>query len=177
MGKRQLMCVLVCLISSCSSVVKVSERNPNSSNIEHPYRKVPGIPFFHHTTVYEQTTVLEKRWTTAILNIVLESKIEVDGKKVEIPQRQFRIRLNPEELNDYNTFKAQHIRPLIRRSEIAQVVTDFRALGTSFDVNKLEYNTIENKITERIVTDTSNCLLYTSPSPRDATLSRMPSSA
>ena len=25
--------------------------------------------------------------------------------------------------------------------------------------------------------DTSNCLLYTSPSPRDATLSRMPSSA
>ena len=28
-----------------------------------------------------------------------------------------------------------------------------------------------------IVTHTHNCLLYTSPSPRDATLSRMPSSA
>ena len=30
--------------------------------------------------------------------------------------------------------------------------------------------------TERFI-DTGSCLLYTSPSPRDATLSRMPSSA
>ena len=30
---------------------------------------------------------------------------------------------------------------------------------------------------DRYVRDTYNCLLYTSPSPRDATLSRMPSSA
>ena len=29
----------------------------------------------------------------------------------------------------------------------------------------------------RIHTENNNCLLYTSPSPRDATLSRMPSSA
>ena len=30
---------------------------------------------------------------------------------------------------------------------------------------------------EKLVTGISSCLLYTSPSPRDATLSRMPSSA
>ena len=39
----------------------------------------------------------------------------------------------------------------------------------------------EDKITRKFYRDLShlskNCLLYTSPSPRDATLSRMPSSA
>ena len=41
--------------------------------------------------------------------------------------------------------------------------------------NKRQVNgaQIFNEISERI----NNCLLYTSPSPRDATLSRMPSSA
>ena len=33
------------------------------------------------------------------------------------------------------------------------------------------------KPTEDLVTAAKSCLLYTSPSPRDATLSRMPSSA
>ena len=32
-------------------------------------------------------------------------------------------------------------------------------------------------IAEKMITKAKNCLLYTSPSPRDATLSRMPSSA
>ena len=38
---------------------------------------------------------------------------------------------------------------------------------------------IENKLTEslKFKHQSNNCLLYTSPSPRDATLSRMPSSA
>ena len=35
----------------------------------------------------------------------------------------------------------------------------------------------KKKLKEFRVNDTSVCLLYTSPSPRDATLSRMPSSA
>ena len=34
-----------------------------------------------------------------------------------------------------------------------------------------------NIITQKLPEDYYNCLLYTSPSPRDATLSRMPSSA
>ena len=39
------------------------------------------------------------------------------------------------------------------------------------------YQDVETWIWERICTRFSICLLYTSPSPRDATLSRMPSSA
>ena len=37
--------------------------------------------------------------------------------------------------------------------------------------------TVEHDDTPNILGMINNCLLYTSPSPRDATLSRMPSSA
>ena len=44
-----------------------------------------------------------------------------------------------------------------------------------------QFDVCRKKSTERAFTgiyyDTKDCLLYTSPSPRDATLSRMPSSA
>ena len=36
---------------------------------------------------------------------------------------------------------------------------------------------IEHKQSSRYIAQVKDCLLYTSPSPRDATLSRMPSSA
>ena len=35
----------------------------------------------------------------------------------------------------------------------------------------------ENEVVDERLMDSGDCLLYTSPSPRDATLSRMPSSA
>ena len=43
--------------------------------------------------------------------------------------------------------------------------------------HKLIYRTINNLQDEGKPVDVITCLLYTSPSPRDATLSRMPSSA
>ena len=50
-----------------------------------------------------------------------------------------------------------------------------------FDPTKMEH-LFDNRIFQLFVQNTytvmdNNCLLYTSPSPRDATLSRMPSSA
>ena len=44
-------------------------------------------------------------------------------------------------------------------------------------MSQLDMVTISRDTAKRIVKDVSDCLLYTSPSPRDATLSRMPSSA
>ena len=44
-----------------------------------------------------------------------------------------------------------------------------------FKKNLSDFETSENK--DQFNTWLNNCLLYTSPSPRDATLSRMPSSA
>ena len=51
--------------------------------------------------------------------------------------------------------------------------------GTSLTVNKVDGRRFELTIIPQTWEETvfSDCLLYTSPSPRDATLSRMPSSA
>ena len=45
------------------------------------------------------------------------------------------------------------------------------AFAEKLDITKLSYHAYA------YLTESYNCLLYTSPSPRDATLSRMPSSA
>ena len=48
--------------------------------------------------------------------------------------------------------------------------------GTT-EVPRLNVYRSNTNIYAQIIDDTKGCLLYTSPSPRDATLSRMPSSA
>ena len=45
------------------------------------------------------------------------------------------------------------------------------------EIEQLDRRIIQLKIEESALAKESDCLLYTSPSPRDATLSRMPSSA
>ena len=50
-----------------------------------------------------------------------------------------------------------------------------KVISVNPNYNKLEL--ISGRITELTEGDIIICLLYTSPSPRDATLSRMPSSA
>ena len=48
---------------------------------------------------------------------------------------------------------------------------------TGISVNRLRPLTLPTGKQGEALKDLENCLLYTSPSPRDATLSRMPSSA
>ena len=57
----------------------------------------------------------------------------------------------------------------ISDKELATIVSALRLGGDAALYQKL--NTIKE------IRDANPCLLYTSPSPRDATLSRMPSSA
>ena len=45
------------------------------------------------------------------------------------------------------------------------------------EYKSVEVSTIQNGIKKKSIGKNNVCLLYTSPSPRDATLSRMPSSA
>ena len=54
------------------------------------------------------------------------------------------------------------------RSKLEPLVIDFNKL---LDTDK------EIEDSKNLLKENRNCLLYTSPSPRDATLSRMPSSA
>ena len=49
-------------------------------------------------------------------------------------------------------------------------------LGEDFDYSK-EFKKLDLKAIKKDLEELMTCLLYTSPSPRDATLSRMPSSA
>ena len=56
-------------------------------------------------------------------------------------------------------------------------------IGAGWIIRCLAHNKIVNafdkdiKLKKNLVIEIKRCLLYTSPSPRDATLSRMPSSA
>ena len=57
------------------------------------------------------------------------------------------------------------ISPKLEGGKKFQMKTDFKPAGDQPEAIK------------QLVNGANNCLLYTSPSPRDATLSRMPSSA
>ena len=60
----------------------------------------------------------------------------------------------------------------------AVILTLYTALVVGFfAVNQVDYQTFEAFFGSFPMKVASTCLLYTSPSPRDATLSRMPSSA
>ena len=65
--------------------------------------------------------------------------------------------------------KARLIRLSKARSEHLALTTQSQQLGEAATRAKTAWTEIESR--------TKTCLLYTSPSPRDATLSRMPSSA
>ena len=61
---------------------------------------------------------------------------------------------------------------------VCLTVTRISDVNVSFDVvNETQNRTIISNYDKNSVINLETCLLYTSPSPRDATLSRMPSSA
>jgi len=65
---------------------------------------------------------------------------------------------------------------MIRPYNIQTGAAPFDALNCA-DLGDIPINTFSLSDTIRIITDTYSCLLYTSPSPRDRTRTRMPSSA
>ena len=61
---------------------------------------------------------------------------------------------------------------------LEETLSDFRNSGADLpEEDKKRLMDIESKLAQKTQKYSENCLLYTSPSPRDATLSRMPSSA
>ena len=62
---------------------------------------------------------------------------------------------------------------------LKQLTTDFLKLDKEVDEVTASLNKFENELKEeaKTIANTTTCLLYTSPSPRDRTRSRMPSSA
>ena len=72
--------------------------------------------------------------------------------------------INGYELNEYGLLAAYSVLGISNRAYVQRVDVDLGALASS----------LTRPLGEA---DNNACLLYTSPSPRDATLSRMPSSA
>ena len=62
---------------------------------------------------------------------------------------------------------------------LAENLVVFTGLGSSLSVNKMTPNKAPSMadLWKAVETQVTTCLLYTSPSPRDRTRSRMPSSA
>ena len=76
--------------------------------------------------------------------------------------------------------KLKGVRLTDQRKIIAQVMSDSKekyGAKDHHDVDELHKRVSEVDSKISIATVYRTCLLYTSPSPRDATLSRMPSSA
>ena len=69
------------------------------------------------------------------------------------------------------------LKEMLRSLRRALQEADFNVRQTKEITDKLEMRMREEEPRPGINLQTHACLLYTSPSPRDATLSRMPSSA
>ena len=73
-------------------------------------------------------------------------------------------------------FTAEQTRDAERKAELLKVLEAEKARAPPSFAELLRLENCEARMTS-LVEITKPCLLYTSPSPRDATLSRMPSSA
>ena len=105
------------------------------------------------------------------------------GKKDEKP---------PDEVNEYETMDLEMLRevvPLLKQTLAKKsldrnyVQLERDALQQFYDISRSEVDDVKGEIAKKdrdmelLEENHRVCLLYTSPSPRDATLSRMPSSA
>ena len=71
---------------------------------------------------------------------------------------------------------AEVIKNLVAKSNVKKEDIEDIVVGCAFQTGEQSFNI--GKLTTFLTNmDVKTCLLYTSPSPRDATLSRMPSSA
>ena len=100
---------------------------------------------------------------TSVIDLLVPTEIQVE----DINETTSKITLEPLERGFGHTL-GNALRRILLSSMPGAAITDVKIEGISH-----EYSTIEG-IREDVI---DICLLYTSPSPRDATLSRMPSSA
>ena len=116
----------------------------------------------------------------------LKRQFEVSRKQLHSAQQALRDVTNEKLMfkkqRDVAERKAEMFQEL--RSEYALLEEEFAQLqeenvdfSTAISTLESELASLSDATTDTVSEKDTNCLLYTSPSPRDATLSRMPSSA
>ena len=100
---------------------------------------------------------------------------EMEAQALEILQSKDKIPYVSYRAGEVHNFwqDATHVRGLWRKSTLESYLSDNPEWETVLDFDKLSKEEGKNWVYK----GNNCCLLYTSPSPRDATLSRMPSSA
>ena len=77
-------------------------------------------------------------------------------------------------MNEENVSRVRHLEPL---HQLPFDVLDHQDVISNEIINEISKNDKDAFLPVNVDECVGRCLLYTSPSPRDATLSRMPSSA
>ena len=134
-------------------LIKRQSNKPEKQYVE----LTPGTPVWvqhRQNTTWEPATVISQ--CTPNLYWIIQENGSEQPKVFRCTRHMLKIRSTP--LQDEQSAQPQHC-------PIDNNHTEFHIPPSS--------NGNRNKSTEQ----STNCLLYTSPSPRDATLSRMPSSA
>ena len=130
-----------------------------------------------------QTTIVGEEVGQSGKTIRLSGKVQTDerlasSQVAHVPGRIEKL---------YVTFTGEQVSKGQKLADIysPDLITAQRELLEALKLQSLNPNLVEAarnklrfwKISNNVITDIETCLLYTSPSPRDATLSRMPSSA
>ena len=137
---------------------------------------IPGKEEYGQTIRY-YNEMIKKHGVQLHLNHRVSAKELIDGKYDEIiiatgvhPRKvRFEGSDHPKVLNYADV--------LYRNKPVGKKVAIVGAGGIGFDMAEFLSHDMTHPSPSLDVEDYMNCLLYTSPSPRDATLSRMPSSA
>ena len=140
------------------SMLSTSAQTPESNRSRFPATDASGAHLLQH-----RLALVEDLWET-----VLRSECPPDQAERLLRMKQ----LSDPVASDGAAVSSDAVAQLIREMDLVEAIAAARAFSLYFQlVNILEQRIEEDSYLASI------CLLYTSPSPRDRTRSRMPSSA
>ena len=120
----------------------------------------------------------QKKTTSETSNEKIEDEKELDDKQEKNKAEEKKIELSPEEkIEELEDKLARTFAEMENQRRRFEKEKDEAFDYGGFSFAKEALNLIDNLTRSKLILESDDCLLYTSPSPRDGLLSRMPSSA
>ena len=164
--------------SSAVQRERIKEKIIENTFIQNINRTLIGIGFYHASPKVAYDT------TRLYADLFLQKSVRAQSVEtndafefIESQVETYRGKLEEAELR-LEGFKSRHpgARPGTEENVDARIIELRRDLEST-ELMYAEMNQRSQTLERELSSESSTCLLYTSPSPRDATLSRMPSSA